>query len=208
MICGWGLFFDPIGLMRFTPTKKYLSLGPIDYFKNNPEDSNSLTFNKIASIYEDSNEVLWVGRKKKKKGLNKIIRDENNKPSQISQIFHDKNDTNSLSNNNVFAIHEDSENNLWVGTFGGGLNKIIKDSLNAHSTKFIHFNQKKGLADNVVYGIIEDLDKNLWISTNDGLAKYSLVTKSFKSYNETDGIQSQNFRKFAYHKGLSGLLLF
>ena len=45
-----GVFFDPIGLMRFTPTKKYLSLGPIDYFKNNPEDSNSLTFNKIASF--------------------------------------------------------------------------------------------------------------------------------------------------------------
>ena len=66
-----------------------------------------------------------------KKGLNKITRDENNKPSQISQIFHNKNDTNSLSNNNVFAIHEDSENNLWVGTFGGGLNKIIRDSLNA-----------------------------------------------------------------------------
>ena len=118
------------------------------------------------------------------------------------------NDTNSLSNNNGFAIHEDSENNLWVGTFGGGLNKIIRDSLNAGPTKFIHFNQKKGLADNVVYGIIEDLDKNLWISTNDGLAKYSLITNSFKSYNETDGIQSRNFRKFAYHKGLSGLLYF
>ena len=200
-----GSFFDPIGLMRFTPTKKYASLGPIDYFKNNSEDSNSLTFNKIASIYEDSNETLWVGTKK---GLNRITRDENNLPSQISQIFHDKNDTNSLSNNNVFAIHEDSENNLWVGTFGGGLNKIIRDSLNAGPTKFIHFNQKKGLADNVVYGIIEDLDKNLWISTNDGLAKYSLITNSFKSYNETDGIQSRNFRKFAYHKGLSGLLYF
>ena len=109
-----GSFFDPIGLMRFTPTKKYLSLGPIDYFKNNPENSNSLTFNKIASIYEDSNEVLWVGTKK---GLNKITRDQNNIPSQISQIFHDKNDTNSLSNNNVFAIHEDSEEQSLGGNF-------------------------------------------------------------------------------------------
>ena len=55
--------FDPIGLMRFTPTKKYLSLGPIDYFKNNPENSNSLTFNKIA-IYEDSKEFYGWELKK------------------------------------------------------------------------------------------------------------------------------------------------
>lgn len=200
-----GSFFDPTGLMRFTPSNKFNSLGVIDYYKNNPEDENSITFNKIASIYEDSNEVLWVGTKK---GLNKINRDENNKPTQILQILHNKNDSYSLSNNNVFAIHEDSDNNVWVGTFGGGLNKIIKDTTSSKPPKFTHFNQKKGLSDNVVYGIIEDLDKNLWISTNDGLAKYSLITDSFKSYNETDGIQSRNFRKFAYHKGLSGLLYF
>ncbi len=34
-----------------------------------------------------------------------------------------------LSHNNVFSIHEDLNGNIWIGTFGGGLNKLVLNGL-------------------------------------------------------------------------------
>ena len=60
-----------------------------------------------------------------RRGLNKIFRDKNNDPKKIIQFTNKKNNRKSLSNNNVISIMEDSSENLWIGTIGGGLNKMI-----------------------------------------------------------------------------------
>ncbi len=71
-----------------------------------------------------------------------------------------------MSNNNVFTIQEDSNNDLWIGTFGGGISKIIeKEEAGQTITSFQTYKKKQGLSDNSVYGILEDAQKNLWIST-------------------------------------------
>ena len=75
--------------------------------------------------------------------------------------------TNSLSSNDVRAILEDRRGNLWIGTYGGGLNLFNRDS-----GQFTHYTHNaeiaSSLADNRVMSIYEDKLGNLWIGTRGG----------------------------------------
>jgi ligand-binding sensor domain-containing protein len=62
-----------------------------------------------------------------------------------------------LSYNIVYTIFEDEDKTLWVGTYGGGLNRF-KDG------RFVVFTTKQGLFDNTVFQIIEDNQKNFWLT--------------------------------------------
>ena len=48
---------------------------------------------------------------------------------------------NSLSHNSVYAITQDNRNQLWVATWGGGINRASLN--NASSLSFTHLNTKK-----------------------------------------------------------------
>ncbi|MBG7630953.1 MAG: response regulator, partial [Bacteroidetes bacterium] len=202
----WMGSFIGTGLMKFRPDQKTDKLPKVSNFVPSNTENYSLSSNKLSAIFEDKKGILWVGTKR---GLNKVFRGKNNEPTKIIQYTTEKNNSLSLSNNNVFSIQEDSAGTIWIGTFGGGLNKMINEETNGNiSTHFMSFSEKDGLASNAVYGVIEDDNKNLWISTNNGISRFNLKTETFKNYNISDGIQDRNFRKFAYHKGPTNLLYF
>jgi transcriptional regulator with PAS, ATPase and Fis domain len=71
-----------------------------------------------------------------------------------------------LSHNFVRAIHEDADGTLWIGTYGGGLNRF-KDGT------FTHYTTHEGLFDNVVSRILEDDRGNFWMSGNQGIFRAS-----------------------------------
>ena len=202
----WMGSFVGFGLMKFRPEKQGNTLPNVEYYSNISNAPITMSSSKIISIFEDSRGILWVGTRG---GLNKIYRNENNIPIKTVQFLRDRNDKNSLSNNNVFTIQEDSNNDLWIGTFGGGISKIIeKEEAGQTITSFQTYKKKQGLSDNSVYGILEDAQKNLWISTNNGISKFNLNKEVFTNYDISDGLQNRNFRKYAYHKGPTGLLYF
>lgn len=102
----------------------------------------------------------------------------------------------SLSSNHLLTICPDPmqpQHFLWIGTDGGGLNYF-----NIRTGETIQITEKDGLPNNVVYGILPDEDGNLWMSTNKGIAQYSPVTKTFISYVQSDGLQSNEFNRYAY----------
>ena len=202
----WMGSFEGNGLMKFTPNIFSKDLPHISQFKNDPNNTNSLSSNNVSYIFEDSTNILWIGSYGG--GITRIIRDQNNNPERYINIVNDPTDSNSLSNNNVFSIHEDKEGNLWFGTFGGGLNKLIKDERGKSNPKFVSFKEKEGLASIELYGILEDNHRNLWISSNNGISKFNMDTEVFTNFNVNDGLQDSNFRKLAYHKGLDGLMYF
>jgi signal transduction histidine kinase/ligand-binding sensor domain-containing protein len=69
-----------------------------------------------------------------------------------------------LSNNAVRAIYEDRDSALWIGTYGGGLNRL-KDG------RFTSFSTRNGLIDNTVSMVIEDAKGNFWLNGNAGISR-------------------------------------
>ena len=66
-----------------------------------------------------------------------------------------------LSNDNVWAICEDSRQTLWLGTYGGGLNRLVNGRFSALTTK-------NGLSNDIVMSILEDREGSLWVGTSGG----------------------------------------
>jgi ligand-binding sensor domain-containing protein len=64
--------------------------------------------------------------------------------------------------NDLFAIYEDTDHTVWIGTYGDGLFRLKDETLTKITTK-------EGLSDDVVYQILEDDHQNLWMSSNRGI---------------------------------------
>ena len=155
-----------------------------------------------TTVNSDGKDKIWVGHRNfglSQYGLSgdSLYLVKNYKSSDTNP--------NSISNNSVFVIHQDIEQNLWIGTFGGGLNKVINktDDTELQFTQ-VKFDQN----DNVVYGIIEENDSILWFSTDFGICKLNKQNNKTLRFNMSDGIASNNFRKDAFHKGRSGIYYF
>lgn len=71
-----------------------------------------------------------------------------------------------LSDLNVFSVYEDRYGHLWVGTWGGGL-----DRLDTRSGKVQVIAETDGLPDGTIFGILPGPRDELWVSTYSGLAK-------------------------------------
>ncbi len=111
----------------------------------------------------------------------------------------------SLSNNIIFSLCIDpvNPNFLWLGTNSGGLNRF-----DISKGTFTRFTEENGLPNNVVYGILSDNNKNIWLSTNRGLCRFNVVTYQCKNFLASDGLQGNEFNRYAYYKAKDGALYF
>jgi len=175
------------GLNKFDPnTERFV------HYQHDPENPNSLSDDKVWSIYEDpadSGKIIWVGTLGG--GLNKLIMNgKSGFDRDVENIIcykHDPNDSNSLSNDEVWTIYKDSLGNLWVGTNGGGLNKLIYNKDNDKNPKFIHYKHTPGqgnsLSSNRIRSICEDKTYGLFIGTEGGgLNLFNVKTEQFIHY--------------------------
>jgi ligand-binding sensor domain-containing protein/class 3 adenylate cyclase/predicted metal-dependent HD superfamily phosphohydrolase len=160
---------------------------------------DGLPSNFVRVLFRDSRGILWIGTDDG--GLCELIEGKDNVSFKIYQNDPDK--LNTLSNNTVLSIHQDTYGYLWIGTFGGGLNKF-----DLNKEKFTVFTEKDGLSNNVIYGILPDGEGNIWLSTNKGISYFNLKTKEIKNFDETDGLQSNEFNSGAFFRSPSGQLFF
>ena len=170
-------------------------------YTHDPERPTSLGSNRVMTIAEDSSGVLWIGTAGG--GLNRLDRANRT----FSRYQHDPADPESLASNEVVSILEDEAGTLWVGT-QGGLNRWEKDHRDAHRGVFTRYTERDGLPNNFVYGILEDDDANLWISTNRGLSRFNPATETFKNFDVTHGLQSNEFNIGAYYASATGEMFF
>lgn len=105
---------------------------------------NGLSDSYVRMITEDKNGIIWLGTRK---GV--FYYDGN---------FRQINDR-QLMESEVFTIHIDDENYMWITTYNNGL-FIIKDG------KVNHLTAKNGLPTDQYNHIIEDDYGNMWISSD------------------------------------------
>ena len=83
------------------------------HYRNNPGDKNSLSSDKLRSVFIDRSGNLWVGTWGG--GLNVL----DTKSGKFAKYLHDAQDSSSLNNNVVNNIFEDSSGRIWICTDGG-----------------------------------------------------------------------------------------
>ena len=90
-------------------------------------------------------------------------------------------DIHSLSNNDVHWIISTRKKELYLATFGGGLNKLVSIDGNGHAM-FKSYCVQNGLPSDVLLSIREDNKGNLWMSTENGVSKFIPTEEKFENY--------------------------
>ncbi len=98
----------------------------------------------------------------------------------------------SLSNNDVLSIFKDSRNRIWIGT-SYGLNWINNTDALKEEPVFQKLTTANGLPNNTIHAIEEDRTGHIWVSTNQGLAKVNQADLKVSYYQQSDGLQSNEF---------------
>jgi ligand-binding sensor domain-containing protein/serine phosphatase RsbU (regulator of sigma subunit) len=98
-----------------------------------------------------------------------------------------------LEESNVQWILEDSQNNLWVCTFGQGIFKLICNADKTNFSDFINYKETDGIGDNFIKNAFEDSEGNIWFGTySNGIT--GIVNEAFVFYNfKTDNISNDVF---------------
>lgn len=164
-------------------------------FKERPTVSQWI----FPSMIQDASGALWFGSDQ---GVARF----DPKTETFQRYKHNPGDSTSLSHDAVRSILPDPRQPnryLWIGTAGGGLNRLDVDS-----GTFLHFTERDGLPNNVVYGILADTTGKLWLSTNKGLSRFDPSTRQFRNYDANDGLQSNEFNSGAAFRSRSGELFF
>ena len=130
-------------------------------------DSNGNPIGRPYGIAQDSQGNYWVSDKDN--GLYKIT--PNGNSYHVENIRHHDNNPYSLSDNAAYQCVEDRMGNIWVATYGGGVNVLRKDK-NGHYIALHAKNVMKRYPQNrylKVRSIAMDHEGKIWAGTTDGI---------------------------------------
>ena len=160
---------------------------------------HGLTSPRATSIAQDLEGYIWIGTDA---GLNRLEPET----GEILQYRFDPNNPSSLGADTIYTLHVDGVGTLWIGTAGGGLNRL--DHVEGGMASFTGFSQPEGLPSNVVYGIRSDVQGQLWLATNNGLARFNPATGEVKQFHKAHGLQGEEFNFGAHYTSEWGVLYF
>jgi len=130
------------------------------------------TFVHITGIVQDKQGYMWFGSKKglyRYDGYNFIT--YKNDPLNL----------NSLGSNSLESLAIDSTGMLWIGTFGGGLDRL--DPVTENFTHFHHEAANEGsFSSDTILAILPDSKGILWVGTPSRLDQFDPATNKFKHY--------------------------
>jgi len=146
-------------------------------FRHDDTDPNSLSDDRVVSLYEDRGGVLWVGTENG--GLNLLSA----RQEQFGLHRHHPGDANSLSPGKVSAIYKDLDGTLWIGFSPRALDKFDRKT-----GKMTHYVPRPGDKDSlgegsIVNSIYRDSHGYLWVGgCCSGLERFDQYTGRFKHY--------------------------
>ena len=132
-----------------------------------------LSHSNVICMLQDSRGFMWFGTRD---GLNLYD------GYSFTVFKNNKKDKNSLSSNIIYDIAEDADGFIWVGTWGGGLNRY--DRANGKFISYRHDQERPGsLSSDFVNSIFIDSEGFLWVGTdNGGLERFNREDKTFSHF--------------------------
>jgi diguanylate cyclase (GGDEF)-like protein/PAS domain S-box-containing protein len=155
------LNLDHLGQIWFATETGLSVLNPINNDVVSFNDKNNINFGLENSfflkVYRDSKDTLWIGSYSG--GVYKYTP----QASKI-ELFQKRNDTNSLSGNNIWRIVQDKTNNIWIATQQNGLSKFDPQSY----TFSHHLKDFKAS----IWNLLVDDNNRIWVASSGGLFIY------------------------------------
>lgn len=155
------------------------SVGYLDMLPKGEKEFIHMSDDAYLGMFESNDGTIWVGSKngllyktKSSSSFQKI-----NEPKLIDYVY---------------AIEEDEEGNLWLGTGVG----LVKFNVNMGTFETIAIDEQNSLG--IVYGVKFDQKNDLWVSTENGLVLLTSIISNPKDYqvvkfDKSDGLQSKQF---------------
>ena len=140
-------------------------------------DTKGEPLGRLYGISKGRNGEYWICSKDD--GLYKMS--PNGNSWTLEHFAHDANNRQSINSNSAYLAIEDQEGNLWIATYGGGVNLMTKDQ-----GKTIFLSPGNGLkgypkdSHMRVRTVEMDEDGNIWAGTTDGILIMSYKDKQLK----------------------------
>lgn len=164
-----------------------------DLFRNT-NDNRSLNSNVVWGMCEYDKNTIWIATDK---GINIFDR----KTQTFTYLKNLPGIRNSLSNNQARSIFKDKNGNIWIGTFGGGLNKYIPEE-----KRFIHYSTSPDadyyVPNDIFWAIYESSDGNIWAGSEGGVCIINPETNEINilAYNPNDPESLSNNSVFDFYE--------
>ena len=167
-----------------------ISFNPINY---KPEKSTS----SFLGITQDHEGYIWISS-----NGGGIFRYDGR---EFVNYQHIDSNSNSVADNWAECILADSDNIVWIGTFGKGL-----DRFDPATNSFTHFRHdpknNSSLGNDTVTALLEDHEQNLWVGNYSGLDMIDNKTGKFTHYqpqaNDNTSLSSRQIRSiYEDHQG-------
>jgi signal transduction histidine kinase/ligand-binding sensor domain-containing protein len=142
---------------------------PFEFYGKN----DGLSQASINAIHQDKYGYIWFGSQD---GLNRF-------DGVKFKIFkNDVLDPKSISDSYITALIEDDNQDLWIGTKSGGLNKY-----NIDTDEFTSYKNEEGNPNSLIHNRISALAKTsdgvIWIGTKNGLCRFDFNANTFEHFN-------------------------
>jgi signal transduction histidine kinase/AraC-like DNA-binding protein len=165
--------------------------------KNKNPELVSQDFNNVNCIVENQSGEIWAGSPSK--GILKISKNNGN-TIEIKR-YNVKNK--SINSDEINTLFIDSQQQLWVGTNNGGLNKYL-----SAENKFISYNTIFQILDPDIKAINEDNKGDLWVSTNNKIIRINQQKKTSTLFSSNDISEANYYKPGSTLKDSNGKLYF
>lgn len=198
-----GTYGGGLNLLQILPDGNIRFINHRNNLKNYPIGNA----NRVRFITENKNKKIFVGTTA---GLI-VFPSKFDSPDnlQFKKFSTQKNDYNCLSNNDIHGVCITHNNEVYIATFGGGINKITGWDKDGYPTGFKTLSVKDGLPSDVTLAIVEDKHNMLWITNENNLSKYDPEKNIFENFSEIKRLMiTNNFSEASSCKLKSDAIMF
>lgn len=139
---------------------------------------------EIRALTEDNEGRIWIGT------MDGLMSFDGNfdYPEQITfETYRESNANLPVTVNDIYALYKDSQSQIWISVFGGGLHKMIGYDKSKRQPTFQSYGPREGKSNEVARSIMEDKEGNLWIASETGISCFNRQTQHFRNYSKYDG---------------------
>lgn len=164
-------------------------------FRNNKNDKYATLCSRILSIRQLKDNRLWIASELNGIAILNLKQGMFLSPEELSiEYIQEGDDSRSLSNASARCIFQDSFDNIWIGTWGGGINFISSKPPLFTTLSYSPIpNNENSLNNEVASSLCMDRQGRIWIGTDGGGINVFEGEKRIAIYKKESGDIPSNF---------------